>query len=797
MIENPDEVKDHVPAGCGGCGQQLSTEDSVGHSRRQVRDIPLVTVTVTEHRAHRCRCGGCGRVTSADMPATVAGAPSSYGPNLRAPATYLLVFQHVPVERCAQLIADFTGARVSPGWVSSILAEAAALVAGSINVIRALLTLTHVLHVDETTTRIGAARRWLHVACTNSVTLLGLGERSRQGANSLGVLPEFRGVLVHDSLSLYNGYPRARHQLCGAHLVRELTAAAEDHPGQRWPAQIRWALAELNKQAIKAREARLTDIPPDRARIYLESFHRGIAVGLSLHPRAPGRKQSPARNLLQRLQDRAADVLRFADFPGWVPFTNNMGERALRPVKTQVKISGCHQSEDGAAHWLTVRSYLDSARKHGLSPSRRSTAPSPATSGCRLPAVLLGAEHLLDRWRRGRALGVDQFLEHLGGPWPLCTGPDRGLGDQRPIHGEPDVGESQRIGVVRLLHVLKRRHHVLRGRAEPVGVVARRDPRGHPLEVRVSGLGPGLHPGVPPVVGRGDAVQPHPVHLAGEEAAQHRAEPGAPGAGEEADLRLAQRGADPVDVTGHVRGRDLFEEFGIRLGALPVYLDRLGVGLPGVFLGDWVRRAFAPLTFGARDFRTGADASRVDSDQVVALVQLRPIRDDPVGHQIAGPAGAPGVERQAAPTVFLVSRLQPGQGDADLLARRVVIVQGNADRPALGTAEQLPVLLEFLLRHAQPAQVLVGVFRALLPLDGRRLGRAPHLADGRRDGRSDDEPPAAGGWSASAAPAGAAADTARAVSGVARAPRRDGGVMVFRLACRGIDQMGGSWGGRL
>lgn len=87
---------------------------------------------------------------------------------------------------------------------------------------------------------------------------------------------------------------------------------------------------------------------------------------MSLHPRAPGRKQSPARNLLERLRDRSADVLRFADSPGLVPFTNNAGERALRPVKTQVKISGCHQSETGAAAWLAVRSYLDSARKHGV-----------------------------------------------------------------------------------------------------------------------------------------------------------------------------------------------------------------------------------------------------------------------------------------------------------------------------------------------------------------------------------------------------------------------------------------------
>jgi transposase len=366
MVDVPDHIEDHLPAACDGCGAELDALASVGYVRRQVRDIPLVTVTVTEHRAHRCRCG-CGTVTSAALPSTIAGAPSSYGPNLRALAAYLLVFQHLPVERTAQLIADLTGAAVSPGWVASVLAQAAALVSDSVKLIRALLTLVHVLHVDETTTRIGRARRWLHVACTPNLTLLGLGPRSREGANTLGVLPEFRGVLVHDSLSLYNGYGQARHQLCGAHLIRELTAAEQDHPGQAWPAQVRWALAELNIQAKKAREQGLTEIPPERALVYLRAYHHGVAVGLSVHPRAPARKQSPARNLLERLRDRASDVLRFADHSGWVPFTNNEAERALRPTKTQVKISGCHQSEQGAANWLMVRSYLDSARKHGVS----------------------------------------------------------------------------------------------------------------------------------------------------------------------------------------------------------------------------------------------------------------------------------------------------------------------------------------------------------------------------------------------------------------------------------------------
>ncbi|PYC86607.1 hypothetical protein C7C46_05720 [Streptomyces tateyamensis] len=366
MVEAPDRVEDHRPANCADCGEGLGGRASAGFARRQVFDVPLVSVAVTEHRLHKIACD-CGHVTVATAPDLVAGSPSSYGPNLRALAAYLLVHQHVPVERTAELIADLTGAAVSTGWVSSVLAEAADLTVGSVDLIRALLTLGHVLHADETTTRIGSARRWLHVACNDRLTLLGLAPRSKAGADTLGVLPGFRGTLVHDSLSFYGGYADTAHQLCGAHLVRELTAAEEDWPKQKWHQQIRWALAGLNRQARRVRGGEIPEIPPRSLEFYQRHYHQGVNVGLSLHPRAEGRKQTRARNLLERLRDRAHDVLRFADHPKQVPFTNNTGERALRPVKTQVKISGCHQSETGAAAWLAVRSYLDSARKHGLS----------------------------------------------------------------------------------------------------------------------------------------------------------------------------------------------------------------------------------------------------------------------------------------------------------------------------------------------------------------------------------------------------------------------------------------------
>lgn len=363
LVDAPDHVVDHFPGACGGCGADLAGAPGAGVVRRQVHDIPTVTPTVTEHRLHRRRCG-CGRVSCAPAPDGVS-APASYGPNLRALAAYLVVFQHLPVARAAQLIADLTGARPSTGWISSVLSTVAEVLVDVEKLIKTLITLTHVIHVDETTSNINGARWWLHVAGTEKLTAYHLHpSRGRAAVTEFDVLPAFRGTVVHDALAVYDAYPAARHALCGAHISRELIAASEAHPDQDWPAQALRALHGLNTAAHTARDQGLHQIPPEIADPLLASWRHAILVGLAEHRRVPGRRQSPTRNLLERLRDRDEQVLLFARDPR-VPFTNNQTERDLRPTKTQMKISGCHRSEATARAWLRIRGYISTMRKNG------------------------------------------------------------------------------------------------------------------------------------------------------------------------------------------------------------------------------------------------------------------------------------------------------------------------------------------------------------------------------------------------------------------------------------------------
>jgi len=371
--EDPDRTEDHYPQGACECGRDLADAADLGIARSyQQEEIPAGPAERVQHDLHQAKCA-CGRAHVAPRPAGVPDSALSIGPRLRALAVYLVVFQHVPVDRCRQLIADVTGAAVSAGFIHSCLRQAAGLAAGVVRLIRTLITAAAVAGFDETTLRSGPAgeKKYVHGAFTEEYSAFWLGTRSLDSMEDAGILPGFAGVVVSDRYQNYF-HPRWEHiagnQACAAHILRDYQDCAESYPGAVWPVQAQRALRGLIHAWHAAREQGLETIPAGVRKPLEHEFRHAILAGLASVPRVPGpknsTKQRPGRELLEFCRDRRSDVLLFAEDTSIWP-TNNISERGVRPLKTQQKISGRLASDDVTQDRLDIRSYIDTARKHG------------------------------------------------------------------------------------------------------------------------------------------------------------------------------------------------------------------------------------------------------------------------------------------------------------------------------------------------------------------------------------------------------------------------------------------------
>jgi transposase len=379
--DTPDELHKRFPQGACGCGADLGGARDLGVvDRYQSHEIPQVKVRVIQFDQHQVACD-CGQTHTATRPAGARRGLVGYGPNLQAFAVYLLVVQFLPAHRVVALLESLTGAAPSVGFVHGMLARTAGLLTATHDRIRTLITLAYAVCCDETPLKVGPrkpkpgkkkAERYLLVFCTQAYTHYLLGDRSLATfkdsvLSDLGARPDASAIIVHDRYQNYDSTELGAlaHQLCTAHLLRDLDDAAQVYPDQVWPVQIAAALRGLIHEANLARDHSLDAIAGDTAAL-LSRFRHGVLVGLcDTRHRGDRPGENKARNLLEVLRDRPGDVLRFVH-DLHVPPTSNLAERDLRPSKIQQNTSGRLTSEDRTRDRYTIRGYVSTAIKHGL-----------------------------------------------------------------------------------------------------------------------------------------------------------------------------------------------------------------------------------------------------------------------------------------------------------------------------------------------------------------------------------------------------------------------------------------------
>lgn len=372
--ERVDHTIMHRPATCGSCRMVLGGEAFDLVDSRQVFDLPAPTpLIVTEHQRYRCKCSGCGVVTTGSFPAEVR-APVQYGTRLAAVVTYLSAGQFLPEDRLGQILTDLFGVTISAGTIGQMIARAASRTKDFAAAVCEQIRHAPVKHLDETGFRVGATQQWLHVAGTGgSGGLVHYRVSPKRG----DVLKQAAHIVVHDHWTSYFQMPGVTHALCNAHHLRELTALV-DIDGEPWARRMRGLLRDLCHEVNLAPErpaGQAGALSPNRSRAAKRHYDRIIRAGIAWHeslsalPRDVKRgriRRRTGHNLLLRLKLHKDAVLLFLHNPA-VPFTNNEAERDARMMKLRQKISGGFRTSHGADNFATLRTLIGTARKRGWS----------------------------------------------------------------------------------------------------------------------------------------------------------------------------------------------------------------------------------------------------------------------------------------------------------------------------------------------------------------------------------------------------------------------------------------------
>lgn len=347
---------------CPECGRPLDMDTATVCAKRQVVDIPLpIAAEVFDHLQMQVKCS-CGHRCKGRFPENV-NAPVSYGPNIMAMTSYLSTYQNVPFKRLTHLYETIFGLHISEGSVSNMLNAMRKFSKTPYEMIRQKVAGGKVAGADESGVNVSGKNNWLWAFQNEVATYIAFDKsRGHEVVNKHFTKEEQGGMVwVTDRWPAYfmGDVGMEDHQVCIAHLLRNLTYTAQAFPDDAWSLDMldllrdsvhRRNQGEVGAGTRKNMEARLDELlarPPVHAKedgdgTELDKLKKGIA----------------------KHRDH---IFTFLTNPA-VPPTNNDSEKALRPAKTKLKVSGCFRTESGAENYATVASVIQTAVKNGQNP---------------------------------------------------------------------------------------------------------------------------------------------------------------------------------------------------------------------------------------------------------------------------------------------------------------------------------------------------------------------------------------------------------------------------------------------
>lgn len=348
-----DQIITHIPDRCGLCGNDLTPIGATLLNNRQVIDIPKPVAICTEHQVFTKTCT-CGHINKGEFPVNVK-ANVQYGSHIEALTAYLNVRQYMPYNRIQEFYSQLMGLNISQGGIGCLLQRFTGKALPMYQEIKNRVEKAVCLGTDETGAKVNGKKHWFWTWQNEELTFI-VQSPSRGYKTIAETFPNGlpNAVLVHDRWAAHFGCDAYNHQICLAHLFRDLNYIQQVH-------QSNWAesLKLLFKEAIALnKEVDYDGLSACPARDKLEQSLTEL-----LHIQLPV-KDNLAITLQKKLRKISHHILYFLH-NNHVPPDNNGSEQAIRNLKVKQKVSGGFRSIEGADGFAVLRAVIDTTIKSG------------------------------------------------------------------------------------------------------------------------------------------------------------------------------------------------------------------------------------------------------------------------------------------------------------------------------------------------------------------------------------------------------------------------------------------------
>lgn len=317
------------------------------------------------------KCPNCNKIVRQKIPVNLK-EDNQYGNNVQATALTLANIGNVPMNKTRKIISGLTMNEIdlSEGYIAKLQKRAALKLTKFIEDLKFYITHLNLVYWDDTVIMINTKRGCMRFYGNEDVALYCAHmQKNKAGLDKDNILSLLSSTTIveHDhNIVNYNEEYSFINAECCQHLNRDLQKVKTNIPNRTWSIKMKDLFCEYDHKRKLLIEQNIDHFSEEEFDNFISQINQYLLLGVEEHSNDSNTyyANEEAALLIRLMEYRDNYIYWTIDFN--LPFTNNLSERALRGIKSKMKVSGQFQNISNAEYYASIRSYIETCYRNNV-----------------------------------------------------------------------------------------------------------------------------------------------------------------------------------------------------------------------------------------------------------------------------------------------------------------------------------------------------------------------------------------------------------------------------------------------